>query len=249
MATYDQIGDVYDLVYPDTAERVPFVKKMLKKDSKQTVLELGIGTGLFAIPLHEAGLKIEGLEISEVMIDTLRQKAPTLNVHQGDIRHFALDKRYEAILALSSILVLVKNHQEIRQCLQCAYEHLQPEGLLLLELPNHSVEIALSNNRQEVHCSDGHGTIVVIQSAVEDQLWTETWHIVRRSDKGFSYEKVLCQELLWSPEIFIEQLQDVGFDVIEEYGDLLGNRFDEASSWRRVLICKKNGIEGQGSKK
>ena len=249
MATYDLIGDAYDLVYPDTAERVPFVKKILKKFGKQTVLELGIGTGLFAIPLHEAGLKIEGLEISEVMIDTLRQKAPALKVHQGDIRHFALDQGYEAILALSSILVLVNNHQEIRQCLQCAYEHLQPEGLLLLELPNHSVEIALSSNSQEVHCSDGDGTIVVIQSAVEDQMWKETWHIFRRSEKGFSYKKVLCQEFLWSPEIFLEQLQEVGFDVIEEYGDLLGNRFNEASSWRRVLICKKNGIEGQGSKK
>ena len=249
MATYDQIGDVYDLVYPDTAERVPFVKNILKTFGKETVLELGIGTGLFAIPLHEARFIVEGLELSEVMIDTVRHKAPALKVHHGDIRHFALDKRYEAILALSSIIVLVDSHQEIRQCLQCSYEHLQPEGLLLLELPNHPVEIELSNNRQEVHCSDEHGTIVVIQSAVEDQLWTETWHIFRRSEKGCSHEKVRCQEFLYSPEILSEQLQEIGFDVIEEYGDLLGNPFKEASSWRRVLICKKNAIGGQGNKK
>ena len=249
MTTYDQIGDAYDLVYSDTAERIPFVKKILKNFGKQTVLELGVGTGLFAIPLHEASFNIEGLEISEVMIDVLRQQAPTLKVHQGDIRDFALDKRYDAILALSSIIVLVNNHQEIRQCLQCAYDHLQPEGLLLLELPNHPVEIELSNNSQEVHWSDGYGTVVVIQSAVEDQLWTETWHIFRHGEKGFSHEKVVCQEFLYSPEIIIEQLQGIWFDVIEEYGNLLGNRFNKASSWRRVLICKKNGIEGQGSKK
>ena len=249
MATYDLIGDVYDLVYPDTVERVPFVKNILTKYGKQTVLELGIGTGLFAIPLHEASFKIEGLEISEVMIDILRQKAPVLKVHQGDIQDFVLDKRYEAILALSSILVLVNNDQEIRQCLQCAYEHLEPEGLLLLELPNHPVEIALSNNSQEVYCSDGNDTIVVIQSAVKDQLWTETWHIFRQSEKGFSQEKVKCHEFLCSPEIIVEHLQKVGFDVIEEYGDMLGSRFNEASSMRRVLICKKNGIEGRGSKK
>ena len=249
MATYDLIGDAYDLVYPDTAERVPFVKNILKKFGKRTVLELGIGTGLFAIPLHEASFKIEGLDISEGMIDSLRQKAPALKVHQGDIRHFALGKRYEAILALSSVLFMVNDHQEIGQCLRCAYEHLEPEGLLLLELPNHPVEIALGNDRQEVHCSDGNGTIVVIQSTVEDQQWTETWHIFRQSEKGLSHEKALCQEFLCSPEILIEQLEVVGFDVIEEYGDLLGNRFDEASSWRRVLVCKKNGIEGQASKK
>ena len=249
MIAYDAIGDAYDLVYPDTIERVPFVKNLLERHGKQSVLELGTGTGLFAIPLHEAGFKVEGLEISEVMIDTVRQKEPALKVHQGDIRHFALDNRYEAILAPSSILVLVDNHEEIRQCLQCAYGHLQTEGLLLLELPNHPVEIELGNNSQEVHSSDGHGIIVVIQSAVEDQLWTETWHIFRQSEMGFSHEKVRCQELLYSHESLSQQLDEVGFDVIEEYGDLLGNRFNEAFSWRRVLICKKREIEGQGSKK
>jgi len=248
MAAYDLVGDAYDIVYPDTAERVPFVNDLLTKFGKRTILDLGIGTGLFAIPLRQAGFEVEGLEISEVMIDVLRLKAPDIKVHQGDIRHFALDKRYEAILAFSSVLIMVNTHQEIRQCLECAYEHLQAEGLLLLELPNHPVEIALSNNSQEVHSSDGDGTIVVIQSRVEDQQWAETWHIFRQSESGFSQEKVLCEEFLYSPEILMQQLQEVGFDVIEEYGDLLGNRFDEASSWRRVLICKKNGAEGHGNK-
>ena len=46
MATYDLIGDAYDLVYPDTIGRVPFVKDLLKRHGKDSVLELGIGTGL-----------------------------------------------------------------------------------------------------------------------------------------------------------------------------------------------------------
>ena len=239
MATYDLIGDAYDLVYPDTTDRVPFVKQVLKRFNRNRILELGIGSGLFAIPLNESGFHIEGLEISEVMIDVLRKKAPTLRVHLGDIRHFALDDHYDAILALSSVLVMVNDHQEIKQCLQRAYEHLQAHGILLLELPNHSVEIALSNNSQEVYSSNDNGTVVVIQSAVEGLQWTETWHIFRRGENGFSHEKVLCEELICSPEILIEHLHEVGFDVIEEYGDLLGNRFDERASWRRVLICKK----------
>ena len=150
MAAYELIGDAYDLVYPDTAERVPFVNNLLTKFGKQTVLDLGIGTGLFAIPLHQADFKVEGLEISEVMIDVLRLKAPYLKVHQGDIRHFGVDKRYEAILALSSVLVMVDNRQEISQCLQCAYEHLQPDGLLLLELPNHPIQLVHLVRRHQI---------------------------------------------------------------------------------------------------
>ena len=239
MMIYDAIGDAYDLVYPDTMERVPFVKDLLIRHGKDSILELGIGTGLFAIPLHAAGFNIEGLEISQVMIDVVAQRAPGLKVHKGDMRDYMINGRYDAILALSSVLVFVANEQEIKRCLQHCYDHLEPKGILILELPNHSVEIGQSNNSQEIHRSDDESTIVVIQSAVEGQDWNETWHLFRNNGAGLSHEEVVCQEFLYSPETLAVQLQETGFDVIETHGDLLGNPFDELSSWRRVLICEK----------
>ena len=236
---YDAIGDAYDLVYPDTIERVPFVKNLLIRHCKNSVLELGIGTGLFAIPLHEAGFNIEGLEISQVMIDLVGQRAPGLKVHKGDMRDYTIDGRFDAILALSSVLVFVANEQEIKQCLQRCYNHLESKGILLLELPNHSVEIGQSSNSQEIHHNEDQSTIVVIQSAVEGQDWNETWHVFRRSGEELSHKEAVCQEFLYSPTALAVQLREVGFDVIETHGDLLGNPFDESSSWRRVLICEK----------
>ena len=239
MTTYDAIGDAYDLVYPETVQRLPFVKKLLKKYYKRSILEIGIGTGLFAIPLHEAGFDIEGLEISQVMIDVVGRRAPGLKVHKGDMRSYTVNSRYDAILALSSVLVFVANEQEIKQCLQRCYDHLESKGILLLELPNHTVEIGQSNNSQEVHHSEDQSTVVVIQSAVEGQDWNETWHVFRNNGEGISHEEVVCQEFLYSPASLTAQLQEVGFDVVEKHGDLLGNPFDESSSWRRVLICEK----------
>ncbi len=239
MTTYDAIGDAYDLVYPDTVERVPFVKKLLEKHGKNSVLELGIGTGLFAIPLHEGGFHVEGLEISQVMIDVVGRRAPKLKVHMGDMRNYTIKRRYDAILALSSVLVFVNNDEEVKQCLQRCYDHLEPKGMLLLELPNHLVEIGRNNNSQEIHQSEDQSTIVVIQSAVEGHDWNETWHIFRHNGTGLSYKEVVCQEYLYSPATLTAQLKEVGFDVIEKYGDLLGNSFDESSSWRRVLVCEK----------
>ena len=239
MTIYDAIGDAYDLVYPDTSERVPFVKDLLKRLGKDSVLELGIGTGLFAIPLHEAGFNIEGLEISQVMIDVVSQKAPGLKVHKGDMRNYAINGRYDAILALSSVLVFVANEQEIKQCLQRCYDHLESNGILLLELPNHSVEISKSNNSQEFHQSEDQSTIVVIQSAVEGRDWNETWHVFRIDGEGLSHKEVVCQEYLYSPDTLAAQLQEAGFVITETYGDLLGTAFDESNSWRRVLVCEK----------
>ncbi len=237
---YDAIGEAYDLVYPDTLERVPFVKNLLERHGKHSVLELGIGTGLFAIPLHEAGVNIEGLEISQVMIDVVAERAPGLKVYKGDMRDYKINGRYDAILALSSVLVFVANEQEIKQCLQRCYDHLEPGGILLLELPNHSVEVGHSNNSQEIHQSEDQKTIVVIQSAVEGHDWNETWHVFRQNGAGISHEEVVCQEFLYSPKALATQLQEIGLEVIEKHGDLLGNAFDESTSWRRVLICKKS---------
>ncbi|MCH8296652.1 MAG: class I SAM-dependent methyltransferase [Chloroflexi bacterium] len=237
--SYDAIGDAYDLVYPDTKERVPFVKDLLKTRGKNSVLEIGIGTGLFAIPLYEDGFNIDGLELSQVMIDVVGERAPGLKVHKGDMRDFKIDRRYDAILALSSVLVFVANEQEIKKCLQCCYDHLESKGILLLELPNHAVEIGHSNNSQEMHQSTDQSTIVVIQSAVEGQDWNETWHVFRNNGIGLTYSEVVCQEFLYSPETLAAQLQEVGFDIVETHGDLLGGAFDESTSWRRVLICEK----------
>ncbi len=239
MLTYDAIGDAYDLVYPDTGERVPFVTKLLERHGKDSVLELGTGTGLFAIPLHEAGFDIEGLEISQVMIDVVGQRAPGLKIHKGDMRTYTINRRYDAILALSSVLVFVNNEHEIKQCLQRCYHHLESKGMLVLELPNHAVEIGQSNKSQEVHHNKDQSTIVVIQSGVEGQDWNETWHVFRRNGAESSHKEVVCQEFLYAPTTLAAQLQEVGFEVIEKHGDLLGNPFDASSSWRRVLICEK----------
>ena len=236
---YDSKGDAYDLVYPETNERVPFVADLLKRHGKNSVLELGIGTGLFAISLHEAGFDIEGLEISQVMIDVVTQRAPGLEVHLGDMRDFTINKKYDAILALNSVLVFVADERDIKQCLQRCHDHLGLSEILLLELPNHPVEIGHSNNSQEIHQSPDQSTIVVMQSAVEGRDWNETWHVFRNDGTGLSHQKVVYQEFLYSPETLSGQLDEVGFDIIETGGDLLGSPFDESTYWRRVLVCGK----------
>jgi hypothetical protein len=116
---------------------------------------------------------------------------------------------------------------------------LEPKGILLLELPNHKVEIAQSNNSQELHHSEDQNTIVVIQSAVVGQDWNETRHVFKNDGAGLVHQEVVCQEFLYSPEALVSQLQEVGFDVVDKRGDLLGNPFDESSSWRQVLVCEK----------
>ena len=239
MTLYDDINEAYDLVYTDIDAKVPFVIKILNQYHKHHVLELGSGSGLFTIPLKRQGLNIEGLEISQEMINLTLNKSPDLTLHRGDMRTYDLGKKFDATLILSATLTLLQNQQEMGQCLQRTYEHLAPDGLLFLELPNHAVEIKNSNQTQEVHANEDQSIVVVIQSLAVDNFWQEYWHIFRNSSDGFQQNKVTCDEFLYSPETLEQQLQEAGFEIIDRYGDLFGNPFDEQSSWRRVLICQK----------
>ena len=56
--------------------------------------------------------------------------------------------------------------------MQRCHSHLEPKGILLLELPNHAVEIGRSNNSQEIHQNEDQSAIVVIQSAVRVKTGT-----------------------------------------------------------------------------
>ena len=239
MTIYDSINDAYDLVYTDVPKKIPFVVDILNKYQPQDILELGCGSGLFTIPLKQKGFNIEGLEISQEMIKVTQKKEPSLTLHQGDMRSYNLPKKFDAILILSSTLVLLQDHEEIQQCLQRTYEHLNAGGMLFLELPNHPVEIKNGDGTQEVHANGDRSIVVVIQSSKTDKFWRESWHIFRSGSEGFEHTEVPCDEFLYSPDRLEEQLAETGFKIGDRYGDLFGSAFDETTSWRRVFICQK----------
>lgn len=223
----------------DVHEKVPFVVDILRKYQRQEILELGCGSGLFTIPLKQQGFNIEGLEISPEMIKVTQKKQSDLKLHQGDMRSYDLQKSFDTILILSSTLTLLQNHQEMNQCLQRTYEHLQPGGILFLELPNHDVEIQKSDRTQELYTNEDNSIIVVTQSLQLEKFWREYWYIFRQSSGEFQKEEITCDEFLYSPNLLLEDIQKTGFKILESYGDLFGNAFDEKNSWRRVLICQK----------
>ena len=238
-ALYDGLADVYDMVYSDAQDNLPFVEKILRNFGAKRVLEVGCGTGLFTIPLHQKGFEIEGLEISRGMIQMARGKCPSLKIHQGDMRSFSLPKKFDAVLALSSTLTLVSSWKGMRQSVWKIYDHLRPRGIALLELPNHPVEIAQKIHSQEVHCDESLSRIVVIQGLLTKKYWREYWHILRTTEKSFDYRKVTCDELLYAPHALEGELEKLGMRVVQRYGDLLGAPFNEETSWRRVLIVER----------
>ena len=99
-------------------------------------LELGIGTGRLAIPLHQRGVAVRGIELSEAMVAQLRAKpaAAGIDVTIGDFATARAPGSYRlAYLVFNTISNLTTQDDQIA-CFANAAAHLDPGGHFVIEL-------------------------------------------------------------------------------------------------------------------
>ena len=72
-------GDVYDLVLRDIPYGLDFYVA-LARQANGPVLDVACGTGRILLPCLQAGVDIEGLDLFEPMLNTLRAKATALGL-------------------------------------------------------------------------------------------------------------------------------------------------------------------------
>jgi ubiquinone/menaquinone biosynthesis C-methylase UbiE len=75
--TFDRAAEFYDRTRAITDETMAQNLELLTAEvaGRGRVLEVGVGTGLLALPLHEAGVELVGLDLSAPMLGKLIEKA------------------------------------------------------------------------------------------------------------------------------------------------------------------------------
>ena len=102
----------------------------------EAVLELGIGTGRIALPLHERGVPVHGIEFSQAMVDRLRAKpgAEGIEVTVGDFATARAPGSYRlAYLVFNTIMNLTTQDEQVA-CFENVAAHLQPGGRFVIEV-------------------------------------------------------------------------------------------------------------------
>jgi SAM-dependent methyltransferase len=74
---FDRAAEIYDQTRALSAEAMARTTKLLAAEfeGRGRVLEVGVGTGLLALPLHEAGVALAGLDLTAAMVAKLVEKA------------------------------------------------------------------------------------------------------------------------------------------------------------------------------
>ena len=135
---YDPLADLYDLEYSHDYD-VPFWLALAKREGGP-IVEWGAGTGRIAVPLAGAGFDVTGVEVSEKMVERGREKSGAVEWVIGDMRSAKLGRRYGlAVCAFNSFLCL-PSVDDALAFLRNAREHLEPGGLLGIEVSAFSSE-------------------------------------------------------------------------------------------------------------
>lgn len=118
------------------------------------VLELACGTGRVLLPLARQGYQVTGVDISSAMLELARHKvadeglADRITLVEGDMREFALDGRFNlAFVTVNSFMHLLTTDDQLA-ALACIRQHLNPGGLLLVDLFNPDLALLLEARGQ-----------------------------------------------------------------------------------------------------
>jgi SAM-dependent methyltransferase len=134
---YDPLADLYDLEYVHDHD-VHFWLALAARE-RGPVVEWGAGTGRIAVPLA-AGRDVTAVELSRAMVEKGREKNEGVRWVEGDMRAAGLGRRYGlAVCAFNSFLCLLSADDALH-FLRNAREHLEPGGLLGVEVSAFSPE-------------------------------------------------------------------------------------------------------------
>jgi SAM-dependent methyltransferase len=116
----------------DEEETVAFLAKLA---GHSDALEFAMGTGRIALPLMDAGTRVDGIEMSEHMVDRMREKPNGNNVEVtiGDMSRDTTGRTYGLVyLVYNTIGNLITQDDQVR-CFENAARHLTDEGVFVLE--------------------------------------------------------------------------------------------------------------------
>jgi len=145
--------DLYDLLF----ESLDFDRAFwleVGREAKGPVLDLACGTGRVLLPLLEAGVDIDGVDLHPAMLARLGAKAGAKGLHPhlvaADMRDFTMPRRYTRVICAFNAFAHCATIEDQLATLRCCREHLEPGGALVLHMSYPGVSLWLGADGEPV---------------------------------------------------------------------------------------------------
>ena len=125
-ATYD------DVLRGDEDDTVAFLEGLAGEGA---ALELAIGTGRIGLPLAARAVQVDGIEISQPMVDRLRAKpgGNEISVTIGDFADVAVSGSFRLIFVVFNTFFNLLHQNDQVRCFENVAAHLDDDGAFVIE--------------------------------------------------------------------------------------------------------------------
>lgn len=220
----------------DAECHIRFLLSKIKLPPDASVLDLACGAGRHSILLAKVGYKVTGVDLSARLLNEARLNSEKENLDiefiQSDLRQFTASKKFDLVLNLFTSFGYFETDEENFLLFQKANSLLNPNGYFVLDYFNKK---HLEKNLVEYSEESNENYIIKQERRIVDQRVNKKITIIRNGNSKVYFESVK----LYESNLLTLKLKEFGFEIINLFGDFLGNEFDEISSPRFIAICKK----------
>lgn len=122
MDFYRALSKYYDEIFPLKGPQQTFLHEYLQQNSLTSVLDIGCGTGTYAIEASQTGVRVLGVDLSEEMIEISKKKAhetgSTATFSLADMRDLShIKEEFDGVFCLGNTLAHVSGEIELKEVL------------------------------------------------------------------------------------------------------------------------------------
>ena len=135
----EPVASRYDADYAALADPTvldPAVELLAALAGAGAALELGVGTGRVALPLHARGVPVHGIDLSGAMLARLREKpgGDAIALTEGDFATTRVDGTFTLAFIVRNTLWNLTTQDAQVDCFRNVAAHLEPGGCFVVEL-------------------------------------------------------------------------------------------------------------------
>jgi SAM-dependent methyltransferase len=244
---------IYDAgVYDAMHGRMPDVAWYLElaRRARGPVLELCCGTGRITIPLAQAGIEIDGVDMTPNMLEAAQRKAKDAGIkigwHRQDMRRLRLNRSdFRLIFIPFNSLQNTYSLEDVEKVFAGVRKHLAPGGTLAFDVFNPSVHFMvrgekLRKDRYKFRLEDGRRVRIseICRYDSAGQVNRVQWlHRVGADPPRVQRLDMRC----FYPLEMDALLKYNGFRVVAKYGDFSREPFVSASM-KQVYVCRATRV-------
>ncbi len=220
----------------DAEKHVDFILSKIKLEPCSNILDMACGAGRHSILFAKQGFNVTGIDLSENLLSEAIKIASKEKLHikfiKSDIRKFDSENKFNLILNLFTSFGYFEKDEDNFLVFYKAFELLKNSGFFILDFFNK--DYLLKN-------------LIPITEEVQNDKKIIQKRFVRKGriekiiqiNYNGSIKEYSESVKLYSNEQLKNKLLEIGFEIVNLFGDFDGSKFNSESSPRFIAICKK----------